>query len=132
MNLVDFIKKWNGKKCDYDGFYGAQCVDLFRQYAKEVWQVEQLPAVEGARDFFKHVMTNEKCYVSNRVSVGDCLIYGATDTNPYGHICIVVATIDTNNFVVFEQDGFKQDGAKLNLRNREHLLCSFFVKGCMF
>lgn len=127
MTLLEFIKKWNGKKCDYDGSYGAQCVDLFRQYVKEVWEDEQLPPVEGAKDFYKHVVKNPlKYYVSNYISNGDVLIYGATNTNPHGHICIVVSVLDVDNFVVFEQDGYNQNGAKLNIRTRENLLCSFF------
>jgi hypothetical protein len=30
MLLEDFVKKYNKKKVDFDGVYGAQCVDLFR------------------------------------------------------------------------------------------------------
>ncbi|WP_252722587.1 hypothetical protein [Treponema phagedenis] len=36
MSLDEFVKKYLGKKVDYDGHYGAQCVDLFRQYCKDV------------------------------------------------------------------------------------------------
>ena len=35
MELSDFVRKYDGCKVDFDGVYGAQCVDLFRQYAKE-------------------------------------------------------------------------------------------------
>lgn len=28
MTLEEFVKKYNGKKVDYDNAYGAQCVDL--------------------------------------------------------------------------------------------------------
>lgn len=31
MDIFEFIEKYLDKKVDYDGYYGAQCVDLFRQ-----------------------------------------------------------------------------------------------------
>ena len=52
---------------------------------------------------------------------GDVLIWDKTDTNKYGHIAIYLGKIN-NTFIVFEQDGFKQDGAKINIRGRENLL----------
>ena len=36
MTLTHFVKKYNGKKVYFDGAFGAQCVDLFRQYNKEI------------------------------------------------------------------------------------------------
>ena len=34
MTLEEFVNKYIGRKVDFDGAYGAQCVDLFRQYNK--------------------------------------------------------------------------------------------------
>ena len=31
ITLEEFVNKYNGKKVDADGCFGAQCVDLFRQ-----------------------------------------------------------------------------------------------------
>lgn len=31
-----FVNKWNGRYADYDGYYGAQCVDLFNFYSRDV------------------------------------------------------------------------------------------------
>ena len=53
MNLREFIIKYNGKKVDFDGAFGAQCVDLFRQYNKDVWGNPHTGAVEGAKDLIK-------------------------------------------------------------------------------
>lgn len=36
MNLSDFINRYNGKFVDFDGYYGAQCVDLAQFYAREL------------------------------------------------------------------------------------------------
>ena len=51
MTLEDFIITYIGKKVDFDGSYGAQCVDLFRQYNKDVWGNPHTGAVKGAKDF---------------------------------------------------------------------------------
>jgi hypothetical protein len=42
-------------------------------------------------------------------------------TNKYGHVAIYLGMVG-NSYLVFEQDGFKQDGAKINLRGKENLL----------
>jgi len=62
----------------------------------------------------------------NRKYRGDVLIWGATKTNKYGHVAILVDVYNTKYFVVLEQDGFKQDGCKLEFRSRENLL------GCLY
>ncbi|WGD37420.1 CHAP domain-containing protein [Lysinibacter sp. HNR] len=36
MNLDQFIARWNGKFCDVDGSYGAQCWDSWSRYAMDV------------------------------------------------------------------------------------------------
>ena len=48
MTLSEFITKYDRKIVDYDGAYGAQCVDLFRQYSKDVLGIkEHTGAVRG-------------------------------------------------------------------------------------
>lgn len=124
LTLTQFIKKYQGTKVDFDGKFGPQCVDLVRQYFKEVWEIEQPPAVTGAADLFK-VSTSLRHTTDSALadySVGDVLIWGSTISNRYGHVAILVAVYNTKNFIVFEQDGFKQDGAKLVMRSRENLI----------
>lgn len=128
MTLTHFIKKYNGKKVDFDGAFGAQCVDLFRQYNKEVWGNPHTGAVEGAKDLIlnydnlpleqKHLEKIPRYFFPK---AGDVAVWGASSNNKYGHVAIVVYTED-NNLIVFEQDGFKQDGAKLNIRTDDNLL----------
>lgn len=126
MTVIEFVKKYNGKRVDFDNRFGAQCVDLFRQYCKEVWQVPQLPPVEGAKDFAESARSDKAkdyWFITNaQAFIGEVLVYGATPTNPYGHICIVLDFLDNDTYIVFEQDGYKQDGAKVALRNKENLL----------
>ncbi len=128
MTLTHFVKKYNGKKVDFDGAFGAQCVDLFRQYNKEVWENPHTGAVEGAKDLILNYdnLPLEQKYLEKIPryffpKAGDVAVWGASSSNKYGHVAIVVYTED-NNLIIFEQDGFKQDGAKLNIRTDDNLL----------
>lgn len=125
MTLEEFVRKHNGKKVDFDGAFGAQCVDLFRQYNKDVWENPHTGAVEGAKDLFlnfKNLPAEVKYLkIVKSPSVGDVVVWGATDANKYGHVAILLGFVG-ELFIVFEQDGFKQDGAKLNVRKKDNLL----------
>lgn len=123
MKLSEFIQKNIGCKVDFDGLWGAQCVDLFRQYCKDVLGIPRTEPVDGAKDLFLKYdsMPIEKKYFvamkTRDARYGDVIVYGATEKNRFGHVAIAVSTIDDNTHLVFEQDGFKQDGAKLVERN---------------
>lgn len=130
MSFEEFIIKYNGKKVDFDGAFGAQCVDLFRLYNKEVWGNPHTGAVDGAKDLVVNYerMPLEQRFLSlvpvNRdfVKAGDVAVWNATQLNKYGHVAIVVGLLGDESLIVFEQDGFKQDGAKLNIRTDDNLL----------
>jgi cell wall-associated NlpC family hydrolase len=132
MTLEDFIEKWNGKKCDFDGAFGFQCVDLFRQYCVDVRKIPEhtgsCSTTGGAKDLYIDFpkMPLEKKYFnrlpkSKVACIGDVVIWDSTPTNKYGHVAIYLGKLN-NKIIVFEQDGFKQDGAKINIRSRENLL----------
>ena len=56
MNLAEFLNKYTGKKVDFDKVYGAQCVDLFRQYCQDVWQIPHPPtALPDSSDSMLHL-----------------------------------------------------------------------------
>lgn len=131
MNLEEFVKKYSGKKVDFDGVYGAQCVDLFRQYVKECLGIPEhtgsCSTSGGAKDLFLDFpkMEKEKKYFTRETKKGmiqgDVLIWNETETNKYGHVAIYLGKLN-NSLIVFEQDGFKQDGAKINIRSKNNLL----------
>lgn len=124
MTLKRFIVNNLGKKVDFDGKFGFQCVDLYRQYCKDVLEISQTPAVEGAKDIWeKHGVLKQS---EDSFAVGDILIYDKTPTNKYGHVCILVALLDSSTVIVFEQNGFTQDGAKLSVRNFDNLLGALY------
>lgn len=125
MTLKRFIITYNGQKLDWDKANGFQCVDLFRQYCHDVLNVEQCSSVIGAKDLIKNPGKLKVTYDS--YAPGDVLIYGATKSNKYGHVCILVSLLDSDTFIVFEQDGFKQDGAKLSVRSKDSLIGGLYV-----
>ncbi len=131
MTLTQFIKTNQGKKVDFDGKYGAQCVDLYRAYCRDVLDIQQTPAVAGAKDIITKpgVLEVTRDSALADYSKGDVLVWDATSSNKYGHVAILVAVYNTKYFVVFEQDGFKQDGAKLAFRSLEGLLGCLWRKG---
>lgn len=125
MTLKRFIVNNIGKKVDFDKKFGFQCVDFYRQYCKDVLGISQTPAVDGAKDIWeKHGSLKQS---KDSFAVGDILIYDSTPTNKYGHVCILVSLLDSDTFVVFEQDGFEQSGAKLTVRNTTNLLGSLYL-----
>lgn len=131
MTLTQFIRTNKGKKLDFDGNKSFQCVDLARFYLRDVLNVPQFPALGeegGAKDIIDHPgsLKVTRDSVLADYSRGDLLIWGATDKNKYGHVAILVAVYNTKYFIVLEQDGFKQDGVKLEFRSRENLI------GCLY
>ena len=125
MTLKRFICTYINKKVDFDNKFGFQCVDLYRQYCKDVLEISQTPAIEGAKDIWeKHGSLKQS---KDSFAVGDILIYDSTPTNKYGHVCILVSLLDSDTFIVFEQNGFEQSGAKLTVRNTTNLLGSLYL-----
>ena len=127
MTIAEFINKNIGKKVDYDGYYGAQCVDLFRQYCQDVWGIPRTEPVNGAVELYtKYEKTVvEKKYLEqfkakSKAQCGDAVVWGKTASNIYGHVAIVVCP-RKSDVIVFEQDGFKQNGTKLSIRTYENL-----------
>lgn len=129
MDLLEFVQKYIKTNVDFDGVYGAQCVDLYRQYCKDVLGVPRTEPVEGAKnlvyDYGKNPIEQSAfALVEDRwcARAGDVAVWGATKTNPYGHVAIVVKVRANGRLAVFEQDGFKQDGAKLAWRDNKNLI----------
>lgn len=135
MTVSEFVKKYNGKKVDFDGAFGPQCVDLFRQYNKDVFGLPHTGAVKGAKDLFldyeklpveKHFY--RKVADQNEIIPGDILVWGETPSNSFGHVAIALGRLE-NTFIVFEQDGFAQDGAKISLRSSNNFLGALRRRG---
>ena len=136
MYLEQFITKYCGKQVDYDGVFGAQCVDLFRQYCRDVLDIPHTGSVDGAKELYEKYgdLPQEKKYFT-RLSksavpqYGTVAVWGATPTNKYGHVAIVITRLDASSLLVFEQNGVLQDGAKVVKRDTKYLLGYLKFKG---
>jgi len=114
MNLQEFVNKYRGKLVDFDGAFGAQCVDLARQYCQDVWGFnKRLESVDGASDFFfkhdKRPVQKELCrcvtYSGTTLPpVGSLVIFKSSGTNKDGHIAVCIEATPSG-MEVLEQDG---------------------------
>ena len=117
MTLKEFTQKYVGQKVDYDGQYGFQCVDLFRQYCKDVLNIPHTGGVVGAKELYtryEQMPLEQKYferlpYPDSKPQRGDVVIFGATASNAYGHVAIVLDA-DHRVITVLEQDGLRQNG----------------------
>ena len=107
MTLQEFFGKYEGRGIDYDGSYGFQCVDLYRQYVKEVLEAKQSPPVPGAKDIWTNYLTDVFTKVSNNPDnaprSGDVVIWGE-GICPFGHIAICSEPGDKYSFTSFDQN----------------------------
>lgn len=121
MTLDEFVKKYEGKKVDYDGCYGAQCVDLVRLYIHLVWTLPQPKSIISAYEAHTRWLRsgnsfNEIGWKSlTKIARGDIVVFPPTDTNSHGHIAIVLDVAD-GEVLCFEQNGFTQKGAEQKRR----------------
>ena len=132
MDIEEFVNKYNGVKVDYDKQFGPQCVDLFRQACPDLYGIKEhtgpCSTSGGAKDLFLDYdkMPIEKKYFTRIKTklpkVGDTVIWDSSETNKYGHVAICLGLLGKDSIIVFEQDGFKQDGAKINIRSKKNLL----------
>lgn len=117
MTLEEFTKKYTGQKVDYDGQYGYQCVDLFRQYCKDVLNIPHTGAVVGAKELYTHYdkMPLEQKYFERLPypgsipQAGDVVVFSSSARNKYGHVAIVLDA-GYRVITVLEQDGLRQNG----------------------
>jgi hypothetical protein len=101
MNQQELFIKWNGKVNDFDGVYGGQCVDIIKQYFKDVLGI--LPIKGNALDYWERDIpgfTRIKKSAFAYPKPGDIIVW---DIGLYGHIgiCNWSRTFDLS---VFEQN----------------------------
>ena len=92
ISLTNFIKRWNGRYADYDGYYGPQCVDLVEYWIRNcgypaVWgNAKNLYANTPVKNFLKYKQT-----LTNVPRPGDIIIWGGSPADPrWGHTDIFV------------------------------------------
>jgi len=86
-----FFGKYDQKGIDFDGYYGFQCMDLYRQFVKEVLDLPQSPSVVGAVSVWTTYLSEYFTRIDNTTKAipvkGDIMIW-STGVGQYGHIAI--------------------------------------------
>lgn len=105
MTPDQFFSKWDGKKLDYDGAYGAQCKDVFSQYNRDVAKNPNY-IVGNAHVLFDVAPTSVYEKIKNTPSgvprKGDIMIW-SEGIGKYGHVAIFVEG-NVNRFKSFDQN----------------------------
>lgn len=121
MTLEKFVKQYEGKKVDYDGSYGAQCVDLVRLYIHLVWNLIQPKNIISAYEAYTRWLMCSDGFKEigwksiTKIARGDIAVFPPTGANLHGHIAIVLDVAD-DEILCFEQNGFTQKGAEQKRR----------------
>ena len=118
MTLQEFITKYKGQKVDFDGVYGGQCFDLYRQYVKEVLNLPQSKPTRdsGAASLWTDfdsdpILVDNYNKVENTADFipnpGDIAIWNRRMGGGYGHVAICTGKGDLNTFESFDQNWSK-------------------------
>lgn len=115
MNLQTFVTKWTGKSIDYDGVYGAQCVDLIKQYLKDEYGLA--PGSWGdAYKYFTNTapailakfdrVTNNPADKNQVPKAGDIIVWSSATpgSNGAGHVAIYLELIPGAGFYSLDQN----------------------------
>ena len=107
MTLDEFVKKYDGKGIDYDGHFGYQCMDLYRQYVKEVLEFPQSEPVIGACNVWDTYLSAYYDRISNTPdgvpAKGDIIIWDCSAGGGYGHIAVFLSGT-VNSFTSLDQN----------------------------
>lgn len=107
MSFDEFFAKYNGKKVDFDGAYGAQCFDLFQFYNRDVIGgkfVSGAVAADIWRTFPTNLYTQIPNTPNNMPKKGDVVIWSGRYNGGAGHVGISTGASALYNFDVFEQN----------------------------
>ncbi|WP_125778305.1 CHAP domain-containing protein [Antribacter gilvus] len=107
-----FVSTWNGRYADYDGYYGAQCVDLFNYYNRDVVGASW-PPVSYAYQLYDTYDTSKYTRVSasSAPRKGDVAVWGSNFPNGSGgagHVAIVLSSTSTTVRVLTQNPGATQ------------------------
>lgn len=113
LTLDQFITKYMGRYIDWDGWYGAQCVDLMRFYQRDVLGVtpQSIPAAGSAKQIFQNFPYNNATFAkidntpTNIPQKGDIIFWGTYlgVTGWAGHVAVYTGG-DLYNIISFDQN----------------------------
>ena len=85
-----FVNQWNGRGIDYDGYYGAQCMDLYAQYVRDVVGGKNTPTGAAKNLWSLHALDGDFTRVTGQGIKGDVAIWDGRQGGGYGHVAIVL------------------------------------------
>jgi hypothetical protein len=109
----NFITQYNNKYLDYDGAYGAQCVDLYNFYATKFAGADPMMGRVGyAADIFN----NYDARAFNRLPagngrMGDVAVFNFGPGTPSSHVAIVVGDNGNGTLRVLQSNATPQGSA---------------------
>lgn len=112
MTYDEFVRAYNGKPTDYDGAYGAQCVDLIKAYLNKVFGIK--PGSWGNAKYYwlnfsKHSeLTKNFTKIENTPSFvpkkGDIMVWNGNVGGGCGHVAICTGEGNTSEFYSYDQN----------------------------
>jgi hypothetical protein len=120
-----FVTNFDGHCVDFDGLYGAQCVDLFSYYNRDVVgaafvSVDYAYQIWNAHDTSKY----DQVSASATAHKGDVAIYDSSlpGSGGAGHVAIVLADVNGSTLNVFDQNNPVGACSQVHNFSKSHLL----------
>jgi hypothetical protein len=83
---ISWVQSKLGQSIDYDGVYGAQCVDLIKAYYNYLGVT---PVSGNGCDYISNSVPSGWNRIQGATpQKGDILVYSSSTSNPYGHVAI--------------------------------------------
>lgn len=112
MTYDEFVRAYNGKATDYDGAYGAQCVDLIKMYLNKVFGIK--PGSWGNAKYYwlnfekRSELVKNFTKIKNTASFvpqkGDIMVWDGSVGDGCGHVAICTGEGDTSEFYSYDQN----------------------------
>lgn len=116
--VVAWMSAQVGKALDFDGAYGAQCVDLFNFYLRDVWGIASpigaYPVATASQIFNYNAPAGwTKIAGANDFRVGDIVIWDKGNGSTTGHVALVYA-VNGGTVQILQQNFNKQHYCTVN------------------
>lgn len=117
-----FVARNNGKRVDFDGYYGAQCVDLFNFYNRDVVKGSAIRVNRAYELWSKASSSYIKVSAPSTPRKGDVAIWNASfgSSGGSGHAGIVLGVNSNGTLRVFNQN-YLGSPSQLNNISKAHL-----------
>lgn len=110
MTMDNWVKQYMGRKIDYDGVYGVQCVDLAKHFIKHVLEVEP-QSIGNAIEYYRKRKTSK--YLTDNFKwidktdgfipkKGDLCVFNSKSGN--GHISIATGEGTKTYFYSYDEN----------------------------